>query len=77
MKRISPPKGVYASPVATPGTLVRCASSGSKRRGPRVLMTKSRSTLTLSVRPPTISAAMARATEPMFRSRLRTPASRV
>ncbi len=34
MNRISPPTGVYAIPVATPGTLVRLASSGSNFRGP-------------------------------------------
>ena len=31
--RMSPPVGVQASPVATPGTLVRIATSPSKRRG--------------------------------------------
>ena len=34
--RISPPVGVQARPVATPGTLVRMATSFSKRRGPRI-----------------------------------------
>ena len=34
MKRMSPPTGVQASPVATPGTLVRIAISFSKRGWP-------------------------------------------
>src|SRR6516164_1144565 len=34
--RISPPTGVQARPVATPGTLVRIATSPSKRGGPRI-----------------------------------------
>jgi hypothetical protein len=34
---ISPPAGVQASPVATPGTLVRIAVSGSYRFGPNIL----------------------------------------
>ena len=36
MKRMSPPTGVQASPVATPGTLVRIAISLSNRGGPRI-----------------------------------------
>ena len=36
MNRMSPPTGVHASPVDTPGTLVRIATSFSKRRGPRI-----------------------------------------
>ena len=34
MNRMSPPTGVHARPVATPGTLVRMATSFSKRGGP-------------------------------------------
>ena len=34
--RMSPPAGVQASPVATPGTLVRSATSLSKRGAPRM-----------------------------------------
>ena len=37
MKRISPPVGVQASPVATPGMPVRSASSRKKRDGPEQL----------------------------------------
>ena len=33
MNRMSPPTGVQARPVATPGTLVRMATSFSNRRG--------------------------------------------
>ena len=35
MNRISPPLGVHARPVETPGTPVRSASSRKKRDGPR------------------------------------------
>ena len=35
MKRMSPPTGVHARPVATPGTLVRSATSLKKRTLPR------------------------------------------
>ena len=34
--RMSPPTGVQARPVATPGTLVRSATSLSNRRPPRI-----------------------------------------
>ncbi len=34
MKRMSPPTGVQARPVATPGTLTRIATSSSNRGGP-------------------------------------------
>ena len=36
MKRMSPPTGVQASPVATPGTLVRIATSFSKYGAPNI-----------------------------------------
>ncbi len=36
MKSRSPPTGVHASPVATPGKLVRIATSLSKRRCPSI-----------------------------------------
>ena len=37
MKRMSPPTGVQARPVATPGMLVRIAISLSKRGWPRIV----------------------------------------
>ena len=37
MNRMSPPTGVQARPVATPGTLVRIATSFSNRGGPRIV----------------------------------------
>ncbi len=36
MNRMSPPTGVHASPVATPGTPLRIATSASNLRGPRI-----------------------------------------
>ena len=36
MNRMSPPTGVQARPVATPGTLVRIATSFSNRGAPRI-----------------------------------------
>ncbi len=36
MNRMSPPTGVHARPVATPGRLVRLASSASNSAGPRI-----------------------------------------
>ena len=78
MKRISPPTGVYAMPVATPGTLVRDASSGSKRIGPSSFCTISLSTGHFSVLPPTISAAIPRHHRAdVVAPDSRTPASRV
>ena len=42
MNRMSPPTGVQARPVATPGTLVRIAISLSKRGAPRIATRSSR-----------------------------------
>ena len=42
MNRMSPPAGVHASPVATPGELVRSARSGRCRGAPRTFSTVSR-----------------------------------
>ena len=39
MNRMSPPTGVQASPVATPGTLVRIATSLSNFGAPRIATT--------------------------------------
>ena len=50
MNRMSPPTGVQASPVATPGTLVRIATSLSNRGGPR-MAASSRLTRTGPLRP--------------------------
>ena len=46
-KRMSPPTGVQARPVATPGTEVRWATSFSKRVGPSTSATSSASKCTL------------------------------
>ena len=47
MKRMSPPTGVQARPVATPAVLVRSATSDSKRRAPRMSCTACSSMSTL------------------------------
>ena len=46
MNRMSPPTGVQASPVATPGMLVRILTSPSNRRGPRIACRSSASIVT-------------------------------
>src|SRR3954465_13268091 len=46
MKSTSPPVGVYARPVATPGTAVRSAASCQKRWRPRASRTASSSRAT-------------------------------
>ena len=77
MNRMSPPTGVQASPVATPGTLVRIATSPSKRTGPRSFSRPSTPICTEVAVPSAISTATWRRARPISRSRLRTPASRV
>ena len=57
MKRMSPPVGVQARPVATPGTLVRSLSSFSYLRAPRILPTSARRRLTLRFAPLAIRVA--------------------
>ena len=78
MNRMSPPTGVQASPVATPGTLVRIATSSSKRGGPEDgrEVAPRRCAPWLAV-PSAIRTAAWRSALPISRSRLRTPASRV
>ena len=74
----SPPTGVQASPVATPGSRVRRLTSVKKRWRPSSSRTFGSVTDT---RPFSVSSATWRATLrqtlPISRSRLRTPASRV
>ncbi len=77
MKRMSPPTEVQARPVATPGTAVRSATSFSKRRGPRMACRSSGLISSFPEKPSAIFIAAERSTEPISRSRLRTPASRV
>ena len=77
MNRMSPPTGVQARPVATPGTLERMATSFSKRTGPRISSISSTPMRFLPVAPSANSTATCRSTRPISRSRLRTPASRV
>ena len=78
MNRMSPPTGVQARPVATPGTLVRIATSFSKRGAPedRGEIVRRRSG-SRSALPSAIRTAALRSALPISRSRLRTPASRV
>ena len=76
--RMSPPAGVHASPVTTPGTPVRCSSSSNSNRGwPRNEVTMSGVTRAGSVSPSARRRATLRQTLAISRSRLRTPASRV
>ena len=77
MKRMSPPNGVQARPVATPGDGARSAISASKRFGPRIETTSSAPITLFSMRPSATRAAVWRMRLPISRSRLRTPASRV
>ena len=77
-KRISPPTLVHAKPVATPGTLVRSATSLKKWMGPRISSTSAASTTTGASRlPDAISRAHQRHTAASSRFRERTPDSRV
>jgi hypothetical protein len=78
MNSTSPPVGVYASPVATPGTAVRSAASWKNFCRPSASRTASTSIATgASAEPDAIRVAVLRSTVPSSRSRLRTPASRV
>ena len=63
--------------MATPGTLTRIATSFSKRGDPRISVTSGASILADSTLPSAIRTATLRSTEPISRSRLRQPASRV
>ena len=77
MKRISPPVGVQASPVETPGSLVRLAVSRNTFCLPRNSTTCFSPTVS-RLRPSSATMrANLRAMVPIWRSRLRTPASRV
>ncbi len=80
MKSTSPPTGVHARPVATPGRLVRRRASEKTRRRPSSSRTSFAEIVRRFVaftRPSAISRASLRQTVPIWRSRLRTPASRV
>ena len=71
MNRMSPPTGVHARPVATPGTLVRIATSPSKRGAPRISRTSPVSMRAASIAPSAMRTATLRSTAPISRSRLR------
>ena len=74
----SPPAGVQARPVTTPGTRVRCSTSSSSKRGtPRNETTTSGVTRTGSALPSARRRATFRHNDAISRSRFRTPASRV
>ena len=77
MNRMSPPTGVQASPVATPGMLVRIATSLSNLRGPSTSWRSSAVIATLVAVPSAIFIAALRSAVPISRSSWRTPASRV
>ena len=77
MKRMSPPTGVQARPVATPGLAVRMATSFSNRGAPRISTTSAGPISTFCTLPSAICTAAWRSTRPISRSSERTPASRV
>ncbi len=77
MNRMSPPTGVQASPVATPGMLVRIATSPSKRARPEDSGQIVGPMPTCAALPSAIRIAALRSAAPISRSSLRTPASRV
>ena len=76
-KRTSPPTGVTASPVATPGSDVRLRTSARKRGAPSQARTRRSSTRAPLRFPSAISRAILRQMAASSRSRFRTPASRV
>ncbi len=76
-KRISPPAPVTASPVATPGSLVRRLTSLWMRSGPRISRASSGPTTAGASSPSATRRAMRRAIAARRRSSWRTPASRV
>src|SRR5712691_1563653 len=57
MKRMSPPTGVHASPVATPGIAVRSATSFSNFVGPRISARSPSSIFTVWTAPSAIRTA--------------------
>ena len=79
MKTMSPPAGVHTSPTDTPGRLVRSSTSRSERNlgMPSDSCTTSGVTTSRSVLPSARRRACLRAIVAIWRSRLRTPASRV
>ena len=77
MKRISPPVGVQARPVATPGVPVRSATSRKYRGGPSISERASGSIVTRALFPSACFRATFRQTVATSRSRFRRPASRV
>ncbi len=78
MNRMSPPTGVQARPVATPGSAVRSATSGRNFCGPRKSGMRSMVMISFSLALSSATfTATARTTLASSRSRLRTPASRV
>ena len=78
MNRMSPPTGVHARPVATPGMPLRIATSASNLRAPRIGVQIVGADRRAARRVPSaMRTATWRNTLPISRSRLRTPASRV
>ncbi len=78
MNRTSPPTGVQARPVATPGLFVRRRASLKTSRRPSSSRARLAETVTFFFRRPSArSRASLRQTVPIWRSRPRTPASRV
>ena len=78
-KSTSPPNGVHATAVATPGIAVRCATSSEKKNSglPRNSVTLLRFIVTCLNVPLVIWVATFLQTFPILRSKFRTPAYRV
>jgi hypothetical protein len=77
MNSMSPPTGVQARPVATPGTLVRMATSFSNCGEPRIVWRSSGVMRIFPLSPSAMRTAAWRSALPISRSRFRTPDSRV
>ena len=77
IKRITPPTGVQAKPIARPGPHVLAFISGKKRIGPRKSYRLSGMTVIFSSLPRAISLAAPRQIAAISRSRFHTPASLV
>src|SRR6202521_5998299 len=78
MNSTSPPAGVHARPMATPGSFVRSSISSSRNLGAPSICTTTSGVISIDVSLPSARRrATLRQSDPISRSRLRTPASRV
>ena len=78
MNSTSPPAGVQARPIATPGSLVRSSISSSRNLGAPSISTTTSGVISIGASLPSARRrATFRHSAPISRSRFRTPASRV